>query len=187
MVWLNSEHSESLSVVVDLSLSFIEISILNNRILEFSRNIPIDNPEYREAFFNSEIQQKAIEDSSEKITQTIVEEIQNALASCRNIDDSVSVEAIHILGGGNFATHLTSKLETTTEVPTHRVELPEFLNLPVPDNYSTAYMATSLGLALRELKQNLVEVSLLPESSKITQRKKLRYFRTQSKFFRRIS
>ena len=173
LIWPNEEYNESLSVVVDLSLSFIEISILNNRILEFSRNIPIDNPEYREAFFNSEIQQKAIEDSSEKITQTIVDEIQNALASCRNIDDSVSVEAIHILGGGNFATPLTSKLETTTEVPTHRVELPEFLNSPVPDNYSTAYMATSLGLALRELKQNSVEISLLPENSKITQRKKI--------------
>lgn len=173
LVWPNEENNESLSVVVDLSLSFIEISILSNRILEFSRNISVNDQEYREAFFSLETQQKTIEDSSDKITQIVVEEIQNALASCRNIDDSVSVEAIHILGGGNFATHLTSKLETTTEVPTCRIQPPEFLNSLVPDNCSTAYMATSLGLALRELKQNSVEISLLPENSKTTQRKKI--------------
>ena len=34
-------------------------------------------------------------------------------------------------------------------------------------------MGTSVGLALRELKQNSVEVNLLPENSEVTQRKKI--------------
>ena len=173
IVWQNEEHNEPLSVVIDLSLDFIEISILNNRILESSRNIPIDDQGYREAFFNSEIQQKTIDDSSKKITQTIVKEIQNALASCRNIDESVSVEAIHILGGGNCAANVTSKLEAATGVQTYTMQFPDFFNSPVPDNFSTECMATSFGLALRELKQNSIEINLLSDNSKIIKRKKI--------------
>jgi len=173
LVWLKEEHNDSLTVVIDLSLSFIEISIISNGILELSRNIPIDDPQYREAFLSQENQQKTIEGSSEKIAKNIVEEIQNALASCRNIDDSVSVEAILILGGGSFATHLTSKIGKITEVATHRIQPHDFHNSPASDHCSTAYMATSLGLALRELKKVSAEVNLLPENSTITQRKKL--------------
>jgi len=173
LVWPNGEHANTLSVIVDLSPNFIDISILNNGNLEFSRNIPLDYPEYQKTYFCEESQQISIEDQSEKISQTIFEEIQNALASCRSIDDAISVEAIYISGGGNFAIPLNSRLEKVTEVPTHRIQPPEYINPLTPESFSTAYMTTSLGLALRELKQNVVEVSLLPENSKIARRKKL--------------
>jgi len=67
----NGEHQDPLSVLVDLSSDFIDISILINRELEFSRNIPIADPEYRETFFNPENQGKGHQSISEKITQTL--------------------------------------------------------------------------------------------------------------------
>lgn len=173
LVWSNGENNEALSAVVDLSLNSIDVSILNNKVLEFSRNIPIHDPEYRKAFLNPETPPETLESLSERVTQIVVEEIQNALASCRSIDDSISVEAIHILGGGPFAPYLADKLEASTEVPAHRILPPEFINSSVPSNFSPAFMATSLGLALRELKRNAVEVNLLPEELKSTDRKKI--------------
>jgi Competence protein A. len=96
----NDEHQDPLSVLVDLSSSFIEISILINRNLEFSRSIPITEPDYKETFLNPENQEKKHQVIAEKITQTLVEEIKNALASCRNIDESKSVDTVFISGGG---------------------------------------------------------------------------------------
>jgi general secretion pathway protein L len=43
------------------------------------------------------------------------------------------------------------------------LQLPATINPTVPSNFSTAFMATSLGLALREIKQNVIETNLLPE------------------------
>ena len=111
-----------------------------------------------------------IEKQVESLTQIVVEEIQNALASCRAIDNSMSVESIHLIGGGPFAPYLVSELERVTEVPTHRVLPPECVSPSVPENFSPALMATSLGLALRELKRNAVEANLLP--AKTTSRRK---------------
>jgi len=163
LLWTNGENQEPLLVLVDLSSNFIDISILINRELEFSRNIPIADPEYRETFFNPENQGKGHQSISEKITQTLIEEIKSALSSCRNIDDSKSVDTIYISGGGHLAPHLVSGLESVAGVQVFGLQLPATINPTVPSNFSTAFMATSLGLALREIKQNVIETNLLPE------------------------
>ncbi|KMP10364.1 hypothetical protein UZ36_07855 [Candidatus Nitromaritima sp. SCGC AAA799-C22] len=173
LVWLNGEEKESLSAVVDMSLNSIDISILNNRVLEFSRNVPINDPEYRRAFLNAGLPPEHLENLTQGVTQIVVEEIQNALASCRNVDDSMSVEAIHLIGGGPLAPYLADGLEKATEVPTHRVVPPEFVNPSTPSGFSPAFMTTSLGLSLRELKRSAVETNLLPDGMKATRRKKV--------------
>jgi len=173
LLWPNGENQETLSVLADLSLNSIDISILNNRTLEFSRSIPVNDPEYRKAFLSPETQEKTLESVSDRIARVVVEEIENALASCRNIDDSISVEAIHISGGGPFAPYLASRLEAATGVQVFRLQPPRLINPSVPKNFSMAFMATSLGLAFRELKQNLVEANLLPESLTTTYKKKI--------------
>ena len=93
----------------------------------------------------------------------MIEEIKNALSSCRNIDDSRSVDAIYISGGGYLAPHLVSKLESAAGVQVFRVKPPATINPTASSNFSTAFMATSLGLALREIKQNVIETNLLPD------------------------
>jgi len=169
----NGEHQDPLSVLVDLSSNFIDISILINRNLEFSRSVPIAEPEYQETFLNPENQGKAHQAIAEKVAQTLVEEIKNALASCRNIDDSKSVDSVFISGGGHLTSHLTSRLELAAGVQVFELQSPATINPNVPSNFSTAFMATSLGLALRELKQNPIEANLLPDNLTTTKKKKV--------------
>ena len=163
LLWTNGKNQEPLLVLIDLSSNFIDISILINRELEFSRNIPITDPEYRETFLNPENQGKGHQSISEKVTQNLVEEIKSALSSCRNIDDSKSVDTVYISGGGHLAPHLVSGLESVAGVQVFGLQLPATINPTVPSNFSTAFMSTSLGLALREIKQNVIETNLLPE------------------------
>ena len=169
----NGEHQDPLSVLVDLSSDFIDISILINRNLEFSRSIPIAEPEYQEVFLNPENQGKAHQVIAEKVAQTLVEEIKNALASCRNIDDTISVDTVFISGGGHLTSQLTSRLELAAGVQVFELQSPATINPTVPSNFSTAFMATSLGLALRELKQNPIEANLLPDNLTTTKKKKV--------------
>jgi len=169
----NGEHQDPLSVLVDLSSDFIEISILINRNLEFSRSTPIAEPEYQEVFLNPENQGKTHQVIAEKVAQTLVEEIKNALASCRNIDDSISVDTVFISGGGHLTSQLTSRLELAAGVQVFELQSPATINPTVPSNFSTAFMATSLGLALRELKQNPIEANLLPDNLTTTKKKKV--------------
>ena len=169
----NGEHQDPLSVLVDLSSDFIDISILINRNLEFSRSIPIAEPEYQETFLNPENQGESHQVIAEKVAQTLVEEIKNAMASCRNIDDSKSVDTVFISGGGHLTSHLTSRLELAAGVQVSELQSPATINPTVPRNFSTAFMATSLGLALRELKQNPIEANLLPDNLITTKKKKI--------------
>ena len=169
----NGEHQDPLSVLVDLSSDFIDISILINRNLEFSRSIPIAEPEYQETFLNPENQGESHQVIAEKVAQTLVEEIKNAMASCRNIDDSKSVDTVFISGGGHLISQLTSRLELSAGVQVFELQSPATINPTVPSNFSTAFMATSLGLALRELKQNPIEANLLPDNLITTKKKKI--------------
>jgi len=146
LLLLNGEHQDPLSVLVDLSSDFIDISILINRNLEFSRSIPIAEPEYQETFLNPENQGESHQVIAEKVAQTLVEEIKNAMASCRNIDDSKSVDTVYISGGGHLTSHLTSRLELAAGVQVFELQSPATVNPTVPKNFSTAFMATSLGL-----------------------------------------
>ena len=173
MVWTNKKYSDSLSIIVDLSLSYIDITILKSTTLEFSRSIYIENEKYRQAFIDSKTSPETIEKVSKETSKAIVEEIQNALTSCKSINDSTSVETIHVIGGGNIAANISYALEKLTEVQTNRVQPQNFIKSHLPNIFITEYMATSLGLASRELKQNLIEANLLPESPKIIQRKRL--------------
>ena len=160
----NVKKQDTLSVLIDLSYNFLEISIILNQKLEISRNIPIEEAGYRESFLNKENQEKLHQNILEKITPILIEEIKNALSSCKNIDDSKSVDTIFISGGGYLAQHLTSKLESVAGVQVLRLQSPETINLNTPNNFFIEFMATSLSLALRGIKRCPIEANLLPES-----------------------
>ena len=166
LLWSNIQNENTLSILLDLSLNCIDVSILNNKILELSRNISINNEEYKASFLSSSQDKIILEKISDEIVKSIVVEIENALSSCKNIDDSKHVEFIYILGGGSLAPYITSKLEAVTEVQVITVPLTVPTKLKMTDPFSIDYMATSLGLALRETKTNFVEINLIPDNLK---------------------
>ena len=167
LLWPNIQNENTLSILLDLSLNCIDVSILNNKILELSRNISINNEEYKASFLFSSQDKIILEKISDEIVKSIVVEIENALSSCKNIDDSKHVEFIYILGGGSLAPYITSKLEAVTEVQVITVPLTVPTKLKMTDPFSIDYMATSLGLALRETKTNFVEINLIPDNLKL--------------------
>ena len=160
----NNKNKEPLTVLIDISCSFIEISIIVNQELEISRNISIEDPQYRKSFLSEDNKGQIQQNISEKITQTIVEEIKNALSSCRQIDDSISVDTIFICGGGYLAQYITLRLESVAGVQVFTLQTPEIINLTKPNNFSMEFMATSLALAMRGIKKNPIETNLLPEN-----------------------
>jgi Tfp pilus assembly PilM family ATPase len=164
LLYSNVNSQDTLSVLIDLSYNFLEVSIIVNQKLEISRNIPIEETGYRESFLNRENQEKSNQNISEKITPLIVEEIKNALSACKNIEDSKSVETIFISGGGYIAKQLASELESLAGVQVVRLQLPDSINVTANNNFSIEFMATSLSLALRGTKRNPIEVNLLPEN-----------------------
>ncbi len=164
LLWANNKNEDPLSVLIELSSNFIDISILINRELELSRNIKIDILEYRKSFLNLENKSEVHLVASEKTAKFLIEEIKNALASCKNVDDSKSVDAIFISGGGYLASHLTSKIESIAKVQVFSLQFPSTINQNVPNSFSNTFMLTSLALAMRELKQSPIEANILPEA-----------------------
>lgn len=162
--------SRSLSAIVSIGTNALDISIVKNRIVEFSRNIPIGDPDFQRVYFTSDLPQKHYESLATSLSMVIVEELQNALSSCRGINDSESIERIHIIGGGPYAPYVREQLERQTEVSTTRVMTPEKVSTVAP-SFSSTSMMTALGLALRELSQNPIEVNLLPAALKPKKKK----------------
>ncbi len=178
LLYSNGKNQDTLSVLIDLSYNFIEVSIVVDQKLEISRNIPIEERWYCESFLNQENQDKSHQNISEKITPILVEEIKNALSSCKIIDDSKSVGSIFISGGGYLAQHLTSELESVAGVQVFRLQPPEIVNLKTDNSFFVEFMATSLSLALRGIKRSPIEANLLPESLITTKLKKVNTKRT---------
>ena len=178
LLLVNGEHQDPLSVMVDISSDLIEILILINSNLEFSRTIAIKEHGFQEVFLNPENQSESHKRISEKVAQTLVEEIKNTLASCRNIDDSKSVDTIYISGGGYLISHLALRVEQESGVQVVKLQSPKSINQTAQSNSAKAFMITSLSLALRELKKNPIEANLLPENSTTTKKKKVNVKKT---------
>ncbi|MEE9258831.1 MAG: pilus assembly protein PilM [Nitrospinaceae bacterium] len=170
LVLAEDVKDRSLSAIVDLGPNAIDITIIKDRIMEFSRNIPIDDPDFRKAYFQSDLPQEHYETLSTGLEKIIVEELQKALSSCRNISDSESIERIHLIGGGPYAPFLARQLEQDTEVSTTRALVPDRVG-SAPESFSTATMTTALSLGLRELASHEIETNLLPAELKPRKKK----------------
>ena len=158
--------------IVDLSAHEIDITIIKDRRVEFSRNFPIDDPDFRNTYFRSNLPQEHYEALSVGLSKIIIENLEETLASCRNLADSETIEQIHLTGGGPFAPYLTNRLEIDTEVQTQRAHVADNINTGLSKGFTTAFMGTSFSLAMCGLKTpensiNLLPVELLPKKQKV--------------------
>jgi Tfp pilus assembly protein PilN/Tfp pilus assembly PilM family ATPase len=165
------EQKNMLWAIVDLSSHEIDITIVKDRRVEFSRNFQLDDPDFRDTYFRSDLPQDHYEALSAGLSKIIVENLEDTLASCRNLTDSETIEQIHLVGGGPFAPYLANRLEEDTEVPTLRAKLSDKMNTRKCKGFTTAFMATSFSLAMSGLKApengiNLLPVELLPKKQK---------------------
>jgi len=157
------ERPLGLTAIIDQGPETLDVALVRHGRLAFSHHILLGDPDIREAYFKTDLAQDASESLAMGLGEVIIEETRNALASCRSLDDAVAVEQIHLAGAGPLAPALAGQLEKRSEVPTTRVTVPKGTR-PVPGKkFAASFMGTALGLAMRGLKREAIEVNLLPQ------------------------
>jgi len=162
LVLSQSTEMPPLSAVLDVSSQGIELSLLKSRHIDFSKNVTLNDPDFKHGFFENNLDGSYYESISKGLAKIIIEELQNALESCRNIDDSESIEIIYLLGAGPYNSFLTEQLQRETEVSTTRVRIPSAVQTSSVQILSSTYTMTSLSLGMRALKRCEIESNLLP-------------------------
>lgn len=171
LVLAQSKDIPSLSAVVDVGSQGIELSLLKNRHIEFSKNVPFNDPDFKRGFFQADLDESYYESIAKGLAKIIIEQLQHALESSRNIDDAESVEMIYLLGAGPYSPYLSAQTQLGSEVSTSRIGIPKEVSDDSDNGFRSAFMATSLGLGLRELKQNELEANLLSAELKPKRKK----------------
>lgn len=162
------ENDSSVWALADISSEALDIALIKNNAIEFSRNLGWSRPAIKSA--NSRKTDPAQLDSlSEEISKAIVDELQQALSSCRSIEDNEQVGHIFLTGAGVLTPHIAQHLEKEAEVSTTALQLPE--SIGSVESFSPSTMLTSLGLGLRELKKQKIETNLLPQDLKPKRKK----------------
>jgi len=154
------ESAPSIWALADISPEALDIALIKNNVIEFSRNLSWNRQTIKDANSEKTSDPAQLEKLSVEITNNIVNELQQALSSCRNIKDNERVGHIFLTGGGVLASQIAQQLEKETEVSTTVLQPPE--SVSTSESFSSSAMLTSLGLGLRELKKQKIETNLLP-------------------------
>jgi Tfp pilus assembly PilM family ATPase len=152
------ENDSSVWALADISPEALDIALIKNNTIEFSRNLSWVKPTIKDANSGRISDPAQLENLAAEITTTIVNELQQALSSCRSIEDNERVGHIFLNGGGVLFPRIAQHLEKETEVSTTALQSPKSVRTPESPSPSL----TSLGLGLRELKKQKVETNLLP-------------------------
>ncbi|MBT5027534.1 MAG: hypothetical protein HOL15_01300 [Nitrospinaceae bacterium] len=165
------DKDSSLSALTDISAESLDIALIKNNTVEFCINKRWSKPEIKDINSEEQSDPAQLESLSREITKIIIDELQQALSSCRNIKSNELVEHIFITGTGVLTPYLTKNLEKETEVSTTALQTPEFITANTPKSFSPTLMLTSLGLCLRELRKQTLETNLLPAENQPKRKK----------------
>jgi Tfp pilus assembly PilM family ATPase/Tfp pilus assembly protein PilN len=156
------ENDSAIWALADISPENLDIALMKNNAIEFSRSRGWAQQGIKDANAGKMDDTAQLKNLSREITTTIVEELQQALSSCRNIEANEQVGHIYVTGGGVLVPHITQQLEKETEVSTTALQCPDSVNSTLPKSFIPSTMLTSLGLSLRELKKQKIETNLIP-------------------------
>lgn len=153
-------------VVLDLTSQSAEITILKDRRVQVTRNVPLNHAEFKEAYFQHDLSPDDFEKYAEELCNSLAQNIQTTLYTCKHISEDDSIERIHLFGGGEVAEPLSRKLEEDTGVLTQTALPMPVMRKDLPADYDPALMNGALALALRELRPLPYQINLLPASKK---------------------
>ena len=155
------QNNSSIWALADISSEALDIALIKNNAIEFSRNLSWAKPIIQDIQSDNIIEPTQLEIISTEITKALINELQQALSSCRNIEDNELVGHIFLTGGGVLAPHIAQHLEKETEVSTTVLQPPEAIK--IPKLFSSSTTPTSLSLGLRGLEKQEIETNLLPQ------------------------
>ena len=70
----------------------------------------------------------------------IIKELEQALSSCINVEESESIDHIFIVGGGSLAAQLSIHLQKQTKITTQVLSIPNSTSLNAPKSFSKNYL-----------------------------------------------
>lgn len=157
-----NEYSDSLSILLDVGPTSADIAILKNGNIIAIRTALISNKSFFEGYFRDSLSFEACEQTSKSILQNILNEIQNALSSCNEIESDEAVETIYLFGGSHFSNPLSILLEKETGVETaiysYPIENDEDSIFEGPPNV----VDTAIGLAVTGISIAKDQLNFLP-------------------------
>ena len=155
------QSDSSLWALADISSEALDVALIKNNAIEFSRNLSWIKPVIRDIKLDKVIDPAELKVVSTEITKDLINELQQALSSCRNIEDNEHIGHIFLTGSGVLTPLIAHQLQKETEVSTTVLQAPEAIK--THESFSSSIMLTSLGLGLRALDKQKIETNLLPK------------------------
>ena len=155
------ENDSPIWALADISPETLDIALIKNDAIEFSRNLSWVKPVIQDIKLDKVIDPAELKVVSTEITKDLINELQQALSSCRNIEDNEHVGHIFLTGSGVLTPLIAHQLQKETEVSTTALQAPEAIK--THESFSSSIMLTSLGLGLRALDKQKIETNLLPK------------------------
>jgi len=154
--------SSGLSTIVDISPRTLEVVLMKNGVLEYSRNRPWEDEGLKNYYSRKAGSSEELENLRKKTSKFIIKELEQALSSCSNIEENESIGHIFIIGGGSLAVQIAKHLEKETKISTQTLNVPNSISNNLPKSFSSHHMMTALSLATRGIKKQNINTNLLP-------------------------
>ena len=168
---LQEPKDSAVTALIDISPRALEIVLIKKGVIEFSRNRSWKNTDIKDTYSEKDKSLGLLDSLSESTTKLIISELEQALSSCRNIEENESIDHIFISGGGTLAPQVIKQLEKETQVSTQFISIPGSVSLSLPESFSNYHMMTALSLAIRDSRKTNFETNLLPQNLRPKRRK----------------
>ncbi|MCA9483133.1 MAG: PilN domain-containing protein [Nitrospina sp.] len=149
--------------LVDVSRDSVEITVLNDGVVELSRSIPVADPDFREHFHRHDLEGNRLRPHATRFAGFVSEALQSTLYSCNFIREDESIDIIHLASGGAYHEALAFELEEQTGVSIRPLTPPDAVAKTLPLEFDAATHNTALGLALRGAQFCRYQLNLLPQ------------------------
>ncbi len=159
----NGEIGPELQALVDISSNRVDVSLIKGKTLVTSRSVSIPGEDFKNMFFHHDLPESLTDRVVEEFSGFLTEVLQSTLYGCKSLDSDEEINQIHIFGGGHGLEYLVAPIQTQTGVKTE-VVLPTFMKKDSPLSFVAAFQMTALGLALRPVMQNPIELNLHPRA-----------------------
>ena len=166
----NGALGPKLQAIVDISSTRVDVSLVKGKTLVTNRSVPIPDKEFKNVFFHHDISESFMDQVKESFSSFLTEILESTLYGCKSLENEESITQINLFGGGLCVETLVSALQTQTGVKTEAV-LPVFLKKDSPPSFTPSFQMTSLGLGLRPVLKDPIELNLHPQSQHRTKRK----------------
>ncbi len=166
----NGALSPNLQAIVDVSSTRVDISLIKGKTLVINRSVPIPDKEFKNVFFHHDIPQSLMDKVKKNFSDFLTGVLESTLYGCKSLENEESITQINLFGGGRCVETLVSALQSQTEVKTESV-IPVFLRKDSPSSFEPSFQMTSLGLALRPILRDPIELNLHPHAQHKTKRK----------------